>query len=747
MVRHCCGLEKITLVQLRFEHRVRVALLAASLLGWPVAAQSKGEPAQNAPAPEVPAPAAVVAPAAETDDAQLSEDRNGAVVTASGREEQRALASANVTSVNWEEIAQRGYHSLGEILSDLPGLYVIDDGVLPSVGVRGVTGGLRGGTRIVKIMINGVPVNFRPDLTAFLGPEYLPVQMIERVEIARGPLSALYGANAFLATVNVLTRGQSSGAQVVAEATGRVNLARASVGYGGSIVGGYDEKDRSLLVAVSTDRIDRSGLTISRTFPDQDPTLARFRPFFGDPSRGDLASPTSVFAQYRIRSERFGNWMFQGGIQRLDSMGEFQLSSVLTHRSRISLENDWVSARHEKSWTDAVSTAVWLGWSRGQPTGEERLYLTGNNDVSFTRRFRYHAIDGAAELVVAPLASLSIKGGLDFSYEPQQVLHYTEQFNAPQGTNRSGDTLDLIGANDQRLITMANTGAYLQATESPIQNLHLTENFRVDLPNLYSAQYSWRGAIAYQWSNNVSTKLIGGRAFQAPSATMLFGLPGFGSANNVIGNRTRPGALPLNPQVIHSLEAVTSLQLFGRLALEASLYAQQVDDKIEFAQAGSQFQPKNQGQQRNLGVELSGRFVYGRYSMQLSSSLQRPLIDDQLVDVAPALYPNAMVVGRFNIAAPELKVNLNGQVRWVGERGASQSNVALNNDEPYTLPAYATVDLSLSTLGLNFLGGAQTVVVLSMKNVLDRHIVEPGFGGFDLPTLGRTTLLELRQSF
>jgi len=73
-----------------------------------------------------------------------------------------------------------------------------------------VTAGLRAGTRIVKVMINSVPVNFRPDLTAFIGPEYIPMEAVERIEIAKGPLSALYGADAFLATVNVITKKQKS---------------------------------------------------------------------------------------------------------------------------------------------------------------------------------------------------------------------------------------------------------------------------------------------------------------------------------------------------------------------------------------------------------------------------------------------------------------------------------------------------------------------------------------------------------
>src|SRR5215813_4311699 len=80
---------------------------------------------------------------------------NEPVVIASGTEEAKALAAANVISVTKSEIARHGWRSLGEILASVPGLYVIDDLALPSIAVRGVTGGLRAGTRIMRVMIDG----------------------------------------------------------------------------------------------------------------------------------------------------------------------------------------------------------------------------------------------------------------------------------------------------------------------------------------------------------------------------------------------------------------------------------------------------------------------------------------------------------------------------------------------------------------------------------------------------------------
>src|SRR5690606_13337751 len=93
-----------------------------------------------------------------------------------------------------------------ELLQRVVGFYVQDDHVLPNVAVRGITGGLRAESGLLKVMVDGVPISFRPTGGNWLGAELIPMSAVERVEIIRGPTSTVYGADAFLATINVITR-------------------------------------------------------------------------------------------------------------------------------------------------------------------------------------------------------------------------------------------------------------------------------------------------------------------------------------------------------------------------------------------------------------------------------------------------------------------------------------------------------------------------------------------------------------
>ncbi|MBK7863907.1 MAG: TonB-dependent receptor [Archangiaceae bacterium] len=685
---------------------------------------------------------------------QLADLLNTPVVTASlGGDESAALAPANVVPITRDEILRRGWRSLSEVLSNQPGFYVIDDHVNPSVGVRGFAGGLRAGTRYVKIMINGVPVSFRPDLTSFIGLEFIPIEVVERVEIAKGPLSAVYGANAFIATVNVITRQPNIG--FTGEAAARLTLT-PKLGWGGGAMTAYGTGGAALLLSFSTSQLDRSGLEISQTFPEQDRQLPNYRLFFGKQSRADVTAPASAYAQLSLHSETLGNLVVQGGLQQVDSIGNFQLNSVLTDQTRIAMRNVWTNARWERSWRDWLTTWVTAGYSTGAPTRDEKLYLTGTNDFSYTRNFNYHAFDAAVGIDLTRFSAVTLSLGADFSFEQQQVLFYTQTFNVQQGRRRPGESVDLIFEDDVRNVPLRNFGAYLQAVSAPFDNLplRLSANFRVDVPNLFDVQYSWRAAASYRWSDNLVTKLIAGRAYQTPSAVMLFGQPGFGFNSNVVGRRTMPSLDALRPQTLHSVEAVVIARLFDRLSLEGAIYWQQLDQKIEFVQVSNNFVAQNLGTLQNAGVELNARLTFERVRPFLSGGAQWTLGRRSDTGAAfidgfpPPEYPTFFGIAGVTGGVREIHLEGTAQLKAVGARGSSQSNTLLDNDSRYVLPAFYTVDLSVQSTGLYlFDKNAETRLSVNVRNLLDERHSEPGYGGFDIPQLGRTFFFEIRQTF
>jgi outer membrane receptor protein involved in Fe transport len=692
--------------------------------------------------------------AADLSDLNLEDLLRLKVVTASGGvAEESDLAPANVFTVLASEIANQGWHSVSEVLEHVPGLYVVDDYVTHNVGVRGASGGLRAGSRIMKVMINGTDVSFRPDLNALIGPEFIPIDVVERIEIARGPLSALYGANAFLATVNVVTIDPDHvGGRVSANGSARPQGGSTRLGGGGSgVFTGRAGERLKFLLSASYDRLDRGGLTIQQTFPSQNMTNS---PHLGETSGTDLARPASIFGRLTGGSGSLGDFSLQGGLQQVDSRGDFQLGSVLTGQTREALRNVWVEGQHNGHWTDVFSSQVSVGYAHGAPTGSDQLYVTDNGagfGSFYTRNFSYDAVDGKLALTVTPRAHLRLSAGVDTSWEGHNTLFYSQHFLVSDGVHNPGDVVDIIPADGRRNVTVTKLAPNLHASFDPVPSVRLSADGRIDFTNLFDKQLSWRAAAGWRILPNLVAKVIGGRAFQTPSTVFLFAYPGFGTAD-IIGSRNLANS-SLVPQVVQSGEAVVNYVQGQRLSVNVAGYLQSITDQITFATTGPNYVARNQGTANSVGSELNVTARLWRLEPYLRLSQQwfldhpgrSPL--DRGPDVPPAFIPARWAMAGLRATVPSPRLTFDATWRIVGERGASQSNIFLNNGQSYALPGYQQVDLA-ATATFNPLGkGYDTRAFVSVRNILDERHSEPGFGGIDVPSLGRTFQLALSQTF
>jgi len=729
----------------------RIALLG----GWVLLSGLAASVARGADGPDGP-PSPSVNPADDFAQLSLEDLLSLATVTVSGgTSESRATAAGNVIVVTRRMIAENGWSSVADVLANIPGLYVIDDGSLVSVGIRGVTGGLRAGTRLIKIMINGIPVNFRPDVRAFIGPEYIPIDAVEQIEVVKGPLSALYGAEAFLATVNVITRQPENGTTVDVSVRA-ISQNGAHFGYGDAAAILYGDQRVRLLLSATNYNVDRSGLSVQRTFDAQDPTTDRYRPFFAGPSRNDIAAPTGAYGQLSYRGDRSGTLTLDAGMQKLDAMSEFQLNSVLTHQSRESIRNIWTNLTHEKTWWPAFKTRATLGAGTGEPTRDDQLYLTENFTRVYKRNFDYHSGMASLAGTYAPGPRLSVRLGVDAELQRQRVLYFTQVFHDVEGMRMPGDSVDLIGPDVARDKTMSDVGVHAQVTGVPfarLPDLQVSGNFRADRV-VYGSfnpapQISARLALVNSWRPGLTLKLIAGRAFQAPSGVLMFAEPGFGATNNVIGNLTSFSTVttPLRPQTVSSVEGVAYLLLGELLSLDVAAFYQRISDRIEFQTTGSDYVAHNAGQVSYSGGEASLRASVRFVVPFVDVSYLRPLTSSRQTDANPlTAYPSLAGSAGLDADIPRLPVHLNLRARYVGERPATFGNTLFNSNQAYRLPALVTVDGTLLTNDFHPLGPrVATRFSFTARNIFDRRYSEPGFGGFDVPIQGRTLLFGLQQ--
>ncbi|MDV7393656.1 TonB-dependent receptor plug domain-containing protein, partial [Arthrospira platensis SPKY1] len=127
------------------------------------------------------------------------------VSIATGRAQSIQTAPAVASVITAEQIRDTGARDLIDILRQVPGFFLGETAnpFGPAVAVRGFTSAFN---QTTLFMVDGVPQTELVFGDRFTALGKIPLDGIERVEVIRGPGSALYGADAFSAVVNIITR-------------------------------------------------------------------------------------------------------------------------------------------------------------------------------------------------------------------------------------------------------------------------------------------------------------------------------------------------------------------------------------------------------------------------------------------------------------------------------------------------------------------------------------------------------------
>jgi outer membrane receptor for ferrienterochelin and colicins len=125
-----------------------------------------------------------------------------------------------VTVVTAADIQKYGYRTLADVLQTVRGFYIIYDRNYTYIGVRGFSQPEDYNARVL-FLVDGHRINDNIFDGAYVGTEFpVDVDLIDRIEIIRGPNSSVYGTGAFAAVINVITkRGRDlNGAETSAQA-------------------------------------------------------------------------------------------------------------------------------------------------------------------------------------------------------------------------------------------------------------------------------------------------------------------------------------------------------------------------------------------------------------------------------------------------------------------------------------------------------------------------------------------------
>ena len=465
------------------------------------------------------------------------------VYSASRHLESASGAPSAVSVITAEEIRRYGWRSLADVLRSLRGFYTSSDRQYTYLGVREF---LRPGdynTRIL-VLINGHRNNENVYDSSVVGEEFsLDLDLVDHIEVVRGPGSSLYGTNAFFCVINVITRKPSSQAAVETSGTTASFFERAgrftAMGSGGAGVTG--------LLSLSMDRSAGPASLYYPQFasPDTNNGYAdnmdggRILKAFGDLTTGGVRLQ-ALYAERRkiFPTASYGSVFNNPADWTEDIRGYIDASYSRTFASKTDLQ---VRAYYDNY--DYVGSAA---------------YALGTNPDSYVALGKARADWVGAEVdVTRPFGAQRISAGAQYEYS----------IDVMQRNYVSGQP-DLFYSNESPWLA----AAYGEAELNVIPRVTIHAGGRLDKYSTFGQALSPRIAVVYTPNGKTTVKYILGNAFRAPNSYEEF------YVDNVVITQAPK---ELVPERILSNELVLERKVKPWLELTGDAYYNRLRDLID----------------------------------------------------------------------------------------------------------------------------------------------------------------------
>jgi len=606
-------------------------------------------------------------------------------------------APAAVTVITSADIEAHGYRTLEEVMQMVRGFYVSNDRNYSYLGVRGFSRPTDYNDRIV-LLLNGHSMNENVFGSAFFGTELgIDLEHVERIEIIRGPGSALYGTNAMFAVINVVTKtGNTLNG-------GRARVDAGSYGH----VGGAAEFGRR----------ENSGLDWSLSGQWADVQGQRL--YF--PEYDELATNYG-FSENDDWDEYFG---FVGSAQykEVAIQGSFSNRTKAVPTGSYETEFD-----HDNSQTE--DRRAFLECKIDHPWGNNRqlmgrLYYdhyhyngTYPYEIDQNDRSTGNWAGGEAQL----RWDLRADNRLVFGVEHQNNMRADYEL-------WDADTSYFDGN-----FPFSLWSAYLQDEAQLTPSLAVTAGVRHDYNSTLGSTTTPRGALVFSPPRLGTLKFMYGEAYRAPNVY----------EREIGGGELTKRNPDLEPERISTYEAVWEYPLQRQLWASVSIYRYNVrnliDPTIDPADSLTVFMNVGRARASGAEIELDGRSKGGR-SVTVSYSFQDAIDPDTDLSLTNSPQHSAKFVGAVPVG-PHLTLAVRGLYE------SRRLTVYDTWTEPYFIAGLSTTlrpKLQTNSAWHGLL--TRTSLTLTINNIFDTDYQTPGGLEHRQPSIaqnGRNLLMRLR---
>lgn len=686
---------------------------------------------------------------AQEDDLLSLYDDEDLITIATGTQKQVRFAPSVATIITAEQILRSGARNLSDVLERVPGIHVGDALLFDDhmISIRGIQ---TANNPQVLVQIDGVEV--RHLFTAARPAGFrLPLANVHRIEIIRGPGSAVHGADAFAGVINVITK---SGAQINGTETG-------------ARYGSFNSQDVWLNAGFDNETVEWAfSHEYSRTDGDHDRMVSSVALDLANPTtnppvnffQGPFQSNYETFnTQLKMSmgdwTARLHNWRLSnggngpGGAQVPDPEGD-----VETDYYQLDLAN-----RSELSSDLRLESRV--GFHRGETDIDNVLFPAGDYTVlPDGTAYPEPCTPGPASCYSFPAGVIGNPGGVAKVYDVDFALLYTALDNhvIRLGVGYAHESVDIEETKNFGFGVLNPLAAEPRVAPNPpvdvsgtpfvflddveretyhvslqdeirlTNDLELTVGLRFDEFNDVGGTVNPRLALVWAADYNLTTKFLYGRAFRAPSFTELF------SKNNP----SQIGNADLEPETINTYEFSVDYQVKPDWNVQANAFYYEIDDLIDFVQSPPIRVAQNAVDQKGMGLELS-TFWEASEALAFSANGSIQKVEDAQTDEDVANVPEKQLFAEM-IASPGNGLTINAELYWISERKRASLDPRPELDDFTIFNVAVRRDLPGNGLAI----GA------AISNVFDKGGAEPSdvdliYAVSDYPIQGRAAYIEL----
>jgi outer membrane receptor for ferrienterochelin and colicins len=626
------------------------------------------------------------------------------VYSASKYEQKVTEAPSSVSIITADEIKKYGYRIFGDILESIRGFQVTNDRNYQYLGVRGFGLPSDYNSRIL-VLVDGLRINDNiydsPGIGMFFPVE---IDLIDRIEVIRGPSSSLYGTSAFFAVVNVITkRGRDYKGSEVSGSVGSLETYKGRFTYGNKYESGLE-------TLVSASYYDTGGE--DRLFIKE----------FNDPSTNNGIAEDLDYDRFKnfFAEFVFKDFTLQGNYHnRKTGIPTAPWDTIFNDSSQFAVDRlSWLDLKYDHTYDNELALMARVNYNHFKYYGE----YPSEGDPAF----------GEPPVVINDDSSRGKWWYGEFQLTRMMDKHrvtagasYQDNIHQDQKTYYIGVS-DWGEFDDKR--DSSSWSVFLQ-DEFPIADkLILNTGVRYDEFDTFGGTTNPRVALIYNPFEKSSFKLVYGQAFRAPNYYELF-------FNDGDSQKANPY---LDPETIKTYELIYEQYSGDHFRWTAVGFYYKTKDLISQVTDPADgllfFQNLNEVKAKGAEFELEGKWENGMEG-RISYTYQRT--EDQ-------------GTGKILTNSPKHLAKLNCIVPVVGEK------LFLGMEEQYTSKrktllrneAEGFFITNVTLFNQNTIKGLEAS--FSVYNLFDKIYGDPGAGEHLQDIIkqdGRTVLFELTYAF